>query len=268
MHLRVIHRAMDGSQQPPFSNFSPIDLHSSLIMSSSDAASPWFISINTATAEELNSLLARQEAMRNSNNDNEPVNSVSKNVIDTACDDLIYSCSNLNICKLSHEFKQNKELLQTVAIEKKKYYDKIENVKKAKIDLLDVIKNVKDIMFINNHDASVEITKCDEYIRPIADQIDNIQNRLQGSADEADIKYEILMRTHKATIDVLKILKDECIETKDTETSICPICYEKPINVAMSKCGHTLCLMCSKKITNHLCPVCREYGNVIKLYFS
>ena len=47
----------------------------------------------------------------------------------------------------------------------------------------------------------------------------------------------------------------------------CSVCYEKPANAALRKCGHVYCETCALRI-KYMCPKCREYSDgCIRLYF-
>ena len=53
------------------------------------------------------------------------------------------------------------------------------------------------------------------------------------------------------------------VKVKKIKTDECPICYDKleDINVATTKCGHSICLQCMMeylKRNNTKCPLCRE----------
>jgi len=67
---------------------------------------------------------------------------------------------------------------------------------------------------------------------------------------------------------IIKILCDNVFVCHDVTKIICKICEYPGVLKVFSKCGHTLCTTCSKKIDESRCPFCKTHSKLINLYLD
>lgn len=94
-------------------------------------------------------------------------------------------------------------------------------------------------------------------------------NLVEKDETGREVKYREVVKDkiiEKIIYQDREIIKDNIIEVP-TETGNCIICLDDPSNMCFSACGHVVCCeQCAKKVRK--CPLCRQIGEPIKLYFS
>lgn len=92
--------------------------------------------------------------------------------------------------------------------------------------------------------------------------------------DELRSKIQQHLKSQKDLLEQLQPERDALVKEIESMTEMftsyshtCSVCYEKPANAALTKCGHVYCEQCIREVRNQ-CPKCRAYSQVfLKLYF-
>lgn len=98
-----------------------------------------------------------------------------------------------------------------------------------------------------------------------------IEKILTAKRSEIDELKREEMRLHEnitAIREMIVLGVKMIIPEEKVKKTMCPICFDKEINMVLSPCGHTLCQDCSTKIERK-CMTCRGHvAHKMNIYFS
>lgn len=90
-----------------------------------------------------------------------------------------------------------------------------------------------------------------------------IKSKLDASRSE-------LIKLYDERSDMVNDIK-RLLVTMDLPSNMCPLCFEKPVDVFIKVCGHTYCSKCIALFGKVNCPMCRSvytYNDIRNLIFS
>ena len=172
----------------------------------------------------------------------------------------------INFC---NDYKNNKQKLDKISI-------LINNISNNKAIIEDAYKNIYEktkvlINFIKDDNECIELyllilnkslelyNKCKDKV--CKDEPELLSKKIKICSFISDsITLFNLVKNETKLIDSSNDNKEDLLN--------CPVCYEKNINMVYTSCGHCICNICSKKIQQNFCIICRKKSCIIPLYFS
>ena len=133
-----------------------------------------------------------------------------------------------------------------------------EKLLKMKLDNLDSVNlRLKGLSFIRENEHYEELMSVTEkYMAKIFDE-----NLIEDEYNDIIALYKKYVYIR----DVLRVIRR--VDTVEKEP-LCSICFENSVNHVFIPCGHTFCMVCSKRQSLN-CSVCRTgVRDVVKIYFA
>jgi hypothetical protein len=165
--------------------------------------------------------------------------------------------------KLSEKFNQVIKELETVNDTKKELGDCIVKLEKS-------IQRIKGICFGQN-DVE-EIVKCQ---LPFLNSINKSTNEKNITLDvrrqELEKEKDDLSRKLNALRKLITTGIHDLVKPEDVQKKMCPVCFDKEVNMVYVPCGHTYCNGCAEidRTRGAKCPQCRATINArIKIFFT
>ena len=173
------------------------------------------------------------------------------------------------IAKLQDTNTQLKDLQDKITVQdklarslKKNYDDFVIICSKLKQDITCSILQTKEDMH-------------DEFSKKLHDFIDVTDTLVNKCIKDAKREKDNLERERKKVMDkharvqsIISAGMKSLVSEKDAHRNICPVCFDKDVNVVLTPCGHTVCKTCSGLIGKN-CMTCRQpFTHVYDIFFS
>lgn len=137
----------------------------------------------------------------------------------------------------------------------------IEEIQKQIKDSYD--KLIKYIPMYNNKELYESFKECDNK------RNNKIYTILTANNDKISKLFDeisVLSTEITSIVDMIKVGIIGIDEDKLNQ-KLCPICFEREVNICINPCGHTICATCQTGLTK--CPTCRSsVSKFIKIFFS
>ena len=107
----------------------------------------------------------------------------------------------------------------------------------------------------------------------IADEYKQAQTVIRNEIVKKRTALETRLDTTSTKLNSIRKLVllgiEEIVKPEDMVKKMCPVCFEREVNMVMVPCGHTYCDACSKYDYRAKCPQCRQTINSrVKMFFS
>jgi len=166
--------------------------------------------------------------------------------------------------RLSEKSSETIKELETVNETKKSLNDSLLKLESA-------IHNIKSICY--TQDKKVEEVLKNEwaFLQSINKVVEEKTNELDVKRQELEKERDDLSRKLNALRKVISTGIHDLVKPEDVQKKMCPVCFDKEVNMVYVPCGHTYCNGCAEldRSRNAKCPQCRATINArIKIFFT
>jgi len=165
--------------------------------------------------------------------------------------------------KLTEKSNDTTKALDTVNETKKSLGESLVKLEKS-------IQNIKDICF--------DQKGIDELIKPQTALLQSVNKVVEQKMIDLDIRRDELEKEKDDLSRKLNALRKlittgihDLVKPEDVQKKMCPVCFDKEVNMVYVPCGHTYCNGCAEldRTRAAKCPQCRSHINArIKIFFT
>jgi len=200
---------------------------------------------------------------------NEPVLSGQLNPDSLNEDDIICN-TNLHTASL---FKTLSEKYKEVTKQMDDYNDSIQAVYDSVIKIEKSVNILKDACVGHYPEGSHTIeSKYPTVKNDFVDIQNNLISSITKKRNALEIESDNISRKLNALRKLILTGIKEVVKPEDVQKKMCPVCFEKEVDMVLIPCGHTYCKGCCSDIDRNRyakCPQCRAQVNSrIKIFFS
>jgi hypothetical protein len=134
--------------------------------------------------------------------------------------------------------------------------------------------NIRKIQDLSKKYNSESLEKVQDFNEKLEKEYLSTKLKIQNEIEKQKGKLEVEMDFLKMKINSLRSLIvsgiSEMVNKDDANNKkLCPVCFDREVDMAMVPCGHTCCTGCSKFNTSSKCMQCRSTVHTrLKLFFS
>jgi DNA repair ATPase RecN len=166
--------------------------------------------------------------------------------------------------KLSEKSNETMKELETVNETKKSLNDSLLKLESA-------IHNIKSICYSQEEGLDKVIKNQSAFLDPVNSLVQEKTHLLDLRRDELEKERDNLSRKLNALRKVITTGIHDLVKPEDVQKKMCPVCFDKEVNMVYIPCGHTYCSGCAEldRTRNAKCPQCRSPINArIKIFFT
>jgi len=165
--------------------------------------------------------------------------------------------------KFSEKSKQVVKELDTTNDSKKTLGESIVKVEKA-------LQSIKNICY--DQDGLEEILRTQvPFLESVTKVVNEKSHALDVKREELETERDDIERKLNALRKLITTGIHDLVKAEDVQKKMCPVCFDKEVNMVYVPCGHTYCNGCAEidRTRGAKCPQCRATINArIKLYFT
>lgn len=154
----------------------------------------------------------------------------------------------------------------------------LENVNETKKSLNDSLlklesslQNIKTISYNQEERLKEVIKNQSAFLDPVNILVQEKTHLLDLRREELEKERDDLSRKLNALRKVITTGIHDLVKPEDLQKKMCPVCFDKEVNMVYVPCGHTYCNGCAEldRTRNAKCPQCRSPINArIKIFFT
>ena len=154
----------------------------------------------------------------------------------------------------------------------------LENVNETKKSLNDSLlklesslQNIKTICYTNEERLDEVKKNQSAFLDPVNILVQEKTHLLDLRREELEKERDDLSRKLNALRKVITTGIHDLVKPEDLQKKMCPVCFDKEVNMVYVPCGHTYCNGCAEldRTRNAKCPQCRSPINArIKIFFT
>jgi hypothetical protein len=166
--------------------------------------------------------------------------------------------------RLSEKSSETIKELETVNETKKSLNDSLLKLESA-------IHNIKSICYTQEEGVDKVIKNQSAFLDPVNRLVQEKTHLLDLRLDELEKERDDLSRKLNALRKVITTGIHDLVKPEDIQKKICPVCFDKEVNMVYVPCGHTYCNGCAEldRTRGAKCPQCRSPINArIKIFFT
>jgi len=164
--------------------------------------------------------------------------------------------------KLSEKSSETIKSLDTTNDTKKSLNDSL-------VKLESSIQNIKNICL--NQEINEMIKTKVPFLESVNKVVEEKNRILDLRRDELEKERDDLSRKLNALRKVITTGIHDLIKPEDVQKKMCPVCFDKEVNMVYVPCGHTYCNGCAEldRSRTAKCPQCRSHINArVKIFFT
>lgn len=166
--------------------------------------------------------------------------------------------------KLSQKSSETIKLLDTTNETKK-------SLNESLIKLEASIQNIKSICYNQEREVDDVVKNQGLFLQTINTLVEKKNHDLDIKREELEKERDDLSRKLNALRKVITTGIHDLVKPEDVQKKMCPVCFDKEVNMVYVPCGHTYCNGCAEldRSRTAKCPQCRSQINArIKIYFT
>lgn len=166
--------------------------------------------------------------------------------------------------KLSRKSNETMKLLDTTNETKKSLNDSLVKLESA-------IHNIKSICYNQEREVDDVVKSQSLFLQTINTVVNKKNHDLDLRREELEKERDDLSRKLNALRKVITTGIHDLIKPEDVQKKMCPVCFDKEVNMVYVPCGHTYCNGCAEldRSRGAKCAQCRSPINArIKIFFT
>jgi len=166
--------------------------------------------------------------------------------------------------KLSQKSNEIIKVLDTTNETKKSLNDSLVKLESA-------IHNIKSICYNQEREVDDVVKNQSLFLQTINTVVDKKNHDLDVKRNELEKERDDLARKLNVLRKVITTGIHDLVKPEDLQKKMCPVCFDKEVNMVYVPCGHTYCNGCAEldRTRGAKCPQCRSPINArIKIFFT
>ncbi|NBX51604.1 hypothetical protein EBT25_17145 [bacterium] len=179
--------------------------------------------------------------------------------------------SSFNIMHVIANFQKNKREIETLSAAMEELKEKKENANKCVTDIFRLHDKIMDLLNGVERMQHHEQAEIEEPYKLYQEALGKaLQKRITVCAETEMMQKSDLSNLYDETAAIRTFIvagvKELMEDEEKMNQNLCPICFDKEVNMCIVPCGHTICSGCSRKLHGR-CPTCRGYvREMVKMF--